>query len=106
MSKKTLHPTRSGASRRSSGRRRSSQLDVRRAEEEAADSNPAAVPPASSALPDQTDEVDTIEISNPAGQTKEVRNASAKKLDKTQVGWRRVVRNFSPSYLYSPVINL
>jgi len=87
------------------------QVNLREVQEQAADSNPGGVPPASAALPSQPDGLatedqdDVVTVSNPAGESKEIRktrsdeNGNIKKLSKYEVGWRRVVRNFSPSYV-------
>ncbi|KAF2091481.1 hypothetical protein K490DRAFT_52688 [Saccharata proteae CBS 121410] len=82
-----------------------------------AEDNPAVALPASAAVPPET-QMDretepsggdgserTVTLSNPSGETKEVRDGGADaaaadgvKLTKYDVGWRRVVRNFSPSW--------
>jgi len=89
--------------------RRPAQISLREAQEQAANSNPGGVPPASAALSSQPDGLptedqdDVVTVSNPAGESKEIRktrsdeSGNIKKLSKYEVGWRRVVRNFSPS---------
>lgn len=66
------------------------------------DNNPACVPPASMSMRPPSRPVRTISVSTPSGESKNVKENEGSddrfsRLDKYNVGWRRVVRNFSPS---------
>ena len=68
-----------------------------------ASNNPAMTAPASQIVaPDATQRHHTTqtstEVSNPAGQQQVIPKEAIKQLTKYDVGWRRVVRNFSPSW--------
>ena len=97
-------PGKRRSSRTASGRR-IPQVNRTELQQQLADSNPAGVAPASASLPDQPDGIieddneDVVEVSNPTGESRQITKAvdGAQKPSKYEVGWRRVVRNFSPS---------
>ncbi|KAB2571223.1 Sulfite efflux pump SSU1 [Lasiodiplodia theobromae] len=67
------------------------------------DNNPACVPPASMSMRPPSRPVRTVSVSTPSGESKHVKENESNddrysKRDKYNVGWRRVVRNFSPSW--------
>lgn len=66
------------------------------------DNNPACVPPASMAMRPPPARHGSFSVSTPSGETETVRQDEGQSNGNTQpskyeVGWRRVVRNFSPS---------
>ncbi|KAL0256761.1 Plasma membrane sulfite pump involved in sulfite metabolism [Diplodia seriata] len=64
------------------------------------DNNPACVPPASMSMRPPTGPIRTISVSTPSGESKRVEQNEDKaaRQNKYDLGWRRVVRNFSPSW--------
>ncbi|KAL1615649.1 Plasma membrane sulfite pump involved in sulfite metabolism [Diplodia seriata] len=76
------------------------QKDEKEQQPQYGDNNPACVPPASMSMRPPAGPIRTISVSTPSGESKRVEQneVEAARQNKYDVGWRRVVRNFSPSW--------